>query len=105
MRQVHGRLCRRWPLAPGWPRDGYITTFRAQSMPAAKILVERRAQRTLFCHQEKSHQDLFLSWEIRCHRVSHECAGAQFAAEAANLDAFTETRWVTIRGDIAPYPF
>ena len=24
---------------------------------------------------------------------------------AANLDAFTETRWVTIRGDIAPYPF
>jgi benzaldehyde dehydrogenase (NAD) len=23
----------------------------------------------------------------------------------ANLDAFTETRWVTIRGDIAPYPF
>jgi benzaldehyde dehydrogenase (NAD) len=24
---------------------------------------------------------------------------------AANLDAFTDTRWVTIRGDIAPYPF
>ena len=23
----------------------------------------------------------------------------------ANLDAFTDTRWVTIRGDIAPYPF
>lgn len=23
----------------------------------------------------------------------------------ANLDAFTETRWITIRGDIAPYPF
>jgi len=23
----------------------------------------------------------------------------------ANQDAFTETRWVTIRGDIAPYPF
>jgi benzaldehyde dehydrogenase (NAD) len=23
----------------------------------------------------------------------------------ANLDAFTETRWVTMRGDIAPYPF
>jgi acyl-CoA reductase-like NAD-dependent aldehyde dehydrogenase len=22
-----------------------------------------------------------------------------------HLDAFTETRWVTIRGDIAPYPF
>lgn len=24
---------------------------------------------------------------------------------AANLDAFTDTRWVTVRGDIAPYPF
>jgi benzaldehyde dehydrogenase (NAD) len=24
---------------------------------------------------------------------------------SANLDAFTETRWITIRGDIAPYPF
>ena len=23
----------------------------------------------------------------------------------ANLDAFTETRWVTVRGDITPYPF
>ena len=23
----------------------------------------------------------------------------------ANLEAFTETRWVTVRGDIAPYPF
>lgn len=23
----------------------------------------------------------------------------------ANLDAFTDTRWVTVRGDIAPYPF
>ena len=24
---------------------------------------------------------------------------------AANLDAFTDTRWVTVLGDIAPYPF
>ena len=24
---------------------------------------------------------------------------------AANLDAFTDTRQVTVRGDIAPYPF
>lgn len=24
---------------------------------------------------------------------------------AANLEAFTDTRWVTVRGDIAPYPF
>ena len=23
----------------------------------------------------------------------------------ANLEAFTDTRWATIRGDIAPYPF
>ena len=23
----------------------------------------------------------------------------------SNLEAFTDTRWVTIRGDIAPYPF
>lgn len=29
--------------------------------------------------------------------------GARFGG-TANLDAFTETRWVTIRGDIAPYP-
>ena len=30
--------------------------------------------------------------------------GARFGG-SANLDAFTETRWVTLRGDIAPYPF
>ena len=30
--------------------------------------------------------------------------GARFGG-AANADAFTDTRWVTIRGDIAPYPF
>lgn len=30
--------------------------------------------------------------------------GARFGG-TANLDAFTGTRWVTIRGDIAPYPF
>jgi benzaldehyde dehydrogenase (NAD) len=30
--------------------------------------------------------------------------GTRFGG-TANLDAFTETRWVTIRGDIAPYPF
>jgi hypothetical protein len=32
------------------------------------------------------------------------CSGARFGG-AANLEAFTDTRWVTIRGDIAPYPF
>ncbi len=30
--------------------------------------------------------------------------GARFGG-SANLDAFTETRWITMRGDIAPYPF
>jgi benzaldehyde dehydrogenase (NAD) len=30
--------------------------------------------------------------------------GARFGG-AANLDAFTDTRWATVRGDIAPYPF
>jgi benzaldehyde dehydrogenase (NAD) len=31
--------------------------------------------------------------------------GARFGGSAANVDAFTDTRWVTVRGDIAPYPF
>jgi benzaldehyde dehydrogenase (NAD) len=30
--------------------------------------------------------------------------GARFGG-SANLDAFTDTRWVTVRGDIASYPF
>jgi benzaldehyde dehydrogenase (NAD) len=30
--------------------------------------------------------------------------GTRFGG-TANLEAFTETLWVTIRGDIAPYPF
>jgi benzaldehyde dehydrogenase (NAD) len=30
--------------------------------------------------------------------------GSRFGG-TANLEAFTDTRWVTIRGDIAPYPF
>ena len=30
--------------------------------------------------------------------------GARFGG-SANVDAFTDTRWVTVRGDIAPYPF
>jgi benzaldehyde dehydrogenase (NAD) len=30
--------------------------------------------------------------------------GARFGG-TANLDAFTDTRWVTVRGEIAPYPF
>ena len=31
-------------------------------------------------------------------------SGAGFGG-AANLEAFTDTRWVTVRGDVAPYPF
>jgi len=31
--------------------------------------------------------------------------GARFGGASANVDAFTNTRWVTVRGDIAPYPF
>jgi benzaldehyde dehydrogenase (NAD) len=31
--------------------------------------------------------------------------GARFGGAAANVDAFTDTRWVTVRGEIAPYPF
>jgi hypothetical protein len=31
-------------------------------------------------------------------------SGARFG-RAANLEAFTDTRWVTVRGDITPYPF
>ena len=30
--------------------------------------------------------------------------GARFGG-SANLEAFTDTRWITIRGDITPYPF
>ena len=37
-------------------------------------------------------------------RLGASGAGARFGG-TANLDAFTDTRWVTIRGDIAPYPF
>src|ERR1700761_1499428 len=36
--------------------------------------------------------------------LSDSGTGARFGG-AANPDAFTETRWVTVRGDIAPYPF
>jgi benzaldehyde dehydrogenase (NAD) len=30
--------------------------------------------------------------------------GTRFGG-TANLEAFTETRWVTMQGDITPYPF
>jgi benzaldehyde dehydrogenase (NAD) len=31
--------------------------------------------------------------------------GARFGGAAANVDAFTDTRWVTVRGQIPAYPF
>jgi benzaldehyde dehydrogenase (NAD) len=31
--------------------------------------------------------------------------GSRFGGTDWNIDAFTETQWVTLRGDIAPYPF
>jgi benzaldehyde dehydrogenase (NAD) len=31
--------------------------------------------------------------------------GARFGGPAANVEAFTDTRWVTVRGEIARYPF
>lgn len=31
--------------------------------------------------------------------------GSRFGGAAANIDAFTETRWITVRGDIPRYPF
>ncbi|MEV6118033.1 aldehyde dehydrogenase family protein [Streptomyces sp. NPDC052109] len=36
--------------------------------------------------------------------VAGSGTGARFGGEA-NLDAFTELRWTTVRGDVAPYPF
>lgn len=31
--------------------------------------------------------------------------GSRFGGAAANIEAFTETQWLTVRPDIAPYPF
>jgi benzaldehyde dehydrogenase (NAD) len=31
--------------------------------------------------------------------------GSRVGGTAANIDAFTETQWLTVRGGIAPYPF
>jgi benzaldehyde dehydrogenase (NAD) len=31
--------------------------------------------------------------------------GSRFGGPSANVDAFTDIRWVTVRADIAPYPF
>lgn len=31
--------------------------------------------------------------------------GSRFGGHAANIEAFTETQWITVRSEIAPYPF
>ncbi|TVT00342.1 benzaldehyde dehydrogenase [Amycolatopsis bartoniae] len=37
--------------------------------------------------------------------VAASGTGSRFGGPAANIEAFTETRWVTARGDVASYPF
>ena len=37
--------------------------------------------------------------------VKDSGTGSRFGGPEANIDAFTETQWVTVRGEIAPYPF
>ncbi|MGH8890824.1 MAG: benzaldehyde dehydrogenase [Acidothermaceae bacterium] len=37
--------------------------------------------------------------------VGSSGTGSRFGGAAANVEAFTETQWVTMRGEIAPYPF
>jgi benzaldehyde dehydrogenase (NAD) len=37
--------------------------------------------------------------------VGDSGTGSRHGGSQANLEAFTETQWVTVRGEIAPYPF
>jgi benzaldehyde dehydrogenase (NAD) len=37
--------------------------------------------------------------------VAASGTGSRFGGAAANIDAFTETRWITVRSDVARYPF
>jgi benzaldehyde dehydrogenase (NAD) len=37
--------------------------------------------------------------------MSTSGTGSRFGGAAANIDAFTEIRWITARGDIPPLPF
>ena len=37
--------------------------------------------------------------------VGDSGTGSRFGGPEANIDAFTETQWLTVRGEIAPYPF
>jgi benzaldehyde dehydrogenase (NAD) len=37
--------------------------------------------------------------------VGDSGTGSRFGGPEANIEAFTETQWLTVRGEIAPYPF
>jgi benzaldehyde dehydrogenase (NAD) len=37
--------------------------------------------------------------------VASSGTGSRFGGAQANIEAFTETQWLTVRPDIAPYPF
>ena len=37
--------------------------------------------------------------------VAASGTGSRFGGAAANIDAFTDTRWITVRGEAATYPF
>jgi hypothetical protein len=69
-------------LAIGRPFGDHIAAFRTGSLVAKKILAEKRAHSTLFLHQEKSFQDLLVSWDIRCHPAPQEPTWAPCASLA-----------------------
>ncbi|MGH6657407.1 MAG: aldehyde dehydrogenase family protein, partial [Actinocrinis sp.] len=37
--------------------------------------------------------------------VAASGTGARFGGAQANVEAFTDTRWITVRAQTAPYPF
>ncbi|WP_241977764.1 aldehyde dehydrogenase family protein [Cryobacterium sp. TMS1-13-1] len=37
--------------------------------------------------------------------VGSSGTGSRFGGAQANIEAFTETQWLTVRAEIAPYPF
>jgi benzaldehyde dehydrogenase (NAD) len=37
--------------------------------------------------------------------VAASGTGSRFGGAQANIEAFTETQWLTLRPEIAPYPF
>jgi benzaldehyde dehydrogenase (NAD) len=37
--------------------------------------------------------------------VAASGTGSRFGGAAANVEAFTETQWLTLQGEVSPYPF